>query len=172
MNFQNISTFNEALLAKQIRRCWTKPDSMVAQILKHKYFPTTSTLDARLGSNASYVWRSIWGAKPIILSGLIWNDHWTLTKLDSVAPLDRDDWVVDCLIDAQNKTWNRPLVASMFSTADQERILEIPISDQLPKDRRVWAWTKSGHYSVKSRYWIGRNRSFGPTHSSGLCCGN
>lgn len=31
-------------------------------------------------------------------------------------------------------------------------ILGIPISPQLPKDSKIWAWTKNGKFSVRSAY--------------------
>lgn len=84
-------------------------------MLKHKYFPTTSILDARLGSNTSYMERSNWGAKLIILSGLIWRvgngrdikiweDKWTPMSLDIAAPIGCESWTVDNLIYAHTRT--------------------------------------------------------------------
>jgi hypothetical protein len=59
IGFRNFRSFNEALLAKQIWRILTYPDSLVAKVLKAKYFPNNTFLDAELGYKATYVWESI-----------------------------------------------------------------------------------------------------------------
>jgi hypothetical protein len=46
--------------------------SLVAQVLKKKYFSKESFLMSWLGSNPSYVWRSIWGAKDLVQAGMLW----------------------------------------------------------------------------------------------------
>lgn len=59
-----ISCFNQALVAKQGWRIIQAPDSIVANILKARYFKHSSFLEVNLGSKPSYVWRSIiWGEK-------------------------------------------------------------------------------------------------------------
>ena len=60
-----------ALLAKQGWRIMQNEESLVAQVLKKKYF-LESFLLSRLGYNPSYVWRSIWGAKRLVQAGMIW----------------------------------------------------------------------------------------------------
>ncbi|KAL0290929.1 UNVERIFIED_CONTAM: putative mitochondrial protein [Sesamum calycinum] len=53
LGFRELKTFNRALLAKQGWRLIKKPDSLVSQTLKAKYFPGLSFLDAQLGSRPS-----------------------------------------------------------------------------------------------------------------------
>lgn len=45
----------------------TNPNSFVAKILKARYFPRSSVLDASLGFNPSFIWRSIMAAKDIVI---------------------------------------------------------------------------------------------------------
>ena len=52
-----------ALLGKQLWRLITKPSSLCARTLKARYFPNTSILDASLGHNPSFIWRSVFSAK-------------------------------------------------------------------------------------------------------------
>ena len=69
MGFRDFSSFNQALLAKQgwmIQQC---PNSLVARVLQAKYFQSKKILDAKLGSNPSYIWRSILWGRQIICSG-------------------------------------------------------------------------------------------------------
>ena len=56
MGFREFSYFNKALLAKQYWRLWRTPDSLVARIMKAKYFPSCDVLDANFGSKPSYIW--------------------------------------------------------------------------------------------------------------------
>ena len=60
LGYRDVEHFNMALLTKQGWRIMT--GSLAAQVLNKKYFAKESFLTSRLGSNPSYVWRSIWGA--------------------------------------------------------------------------------------------------------------
>lgn len=71
MGFKQIKEFNIALLGKQIWRLLTVPHSFVARMLKARYFPACSVLNAGLGNNPSYVWRSVLAARDPIISGSI-----------------------------------------------------------------------------------------------------
>jgi hypothetical protein len=69
LGFRDLVTFNKALLAKQFWRILQNPDSLVTAIMKAKYFPYGTMLDANLGSRPSMAWRSILSSKDIIRSG-------------------------------------------------------------------------------------------------------
>ncbi|XP_037495366.1 uncharacterized mitochondrial protein AtMg00310-like [Jatropha curcas] len=53
LGFRKIHEFNIALLGKQGWKLMVNPDSLAARVLKAKYFPTCSFLEANLGSNPS-----------------------------------------------------------------------------------------------------------------------
>lgn len=55
LGFKDLSCFNQALVAKQGWRIIKDPDSLVAQILKARYFKHSSFLEAGLGSKLSYI---------------------------------------------------------------------------------------------------------------------
>jgi hypothetical protein len=59
MGFRDLNYFNKALLAKQGWRLCQNPSSLLGSILKAKYFPNSSFLEASLGKRPSYAWRSI-----------------------------------------------------------------------------------------------------------------
>ena len=51
---RKLVAFSKALLAKQGWCILKSPDSLMARVLKAKYFHSSSFLDAKLGSNPSY----------------------------------------------------------------------------------------------------------------------
>ena len=69
LGFRNLKAFNLAMLAKQAWRILTNPSSLVAKVLKARYFPTGDVLNAKLGSSPSYSWRSIYSSLEIIRRG-------------------------------------------------------------------------------------------------------
>ncbi|KAL5830936.1 hypothetical protein ACOSQ4_016290 [Xanthoceras sorbifolium] len=71
LGFRNLFLFNKALLAKQAWHLIVNPDSLVAQVLRNKYFPNNSFLQVS-SSNSSFLWHSIlWGRK-LIEQGSRW----------------------------------------------------------------------------------------------------
>jgi hypothetical protein len=72
LGFRDLVVFNKALLAKQGWRILQDPNSMAAQILKVKYFPNCSFLEALLGSKPSFAWKSLCNAKDLLFQCLIW----------------------------------------------------------------------------------------------------
>ena len=69
LGFRNLQAFNLAFLAKQAWRILTNPSSLVACILKAKYYPYCDVLNASLGSNPSYTWRSIHNSLDVLKNG-------------------------------------------------------------------------------------------------------
>lgn len=63
---------NWVMLGKQGSRLVMNPGSLLEQIYKTCYYPTTSFLDAELGSNPSYTWRGIWEARWLLKKGMRW----------------------------------------------------------------------------------------------------
>ncbi|KAK4438731.1 putative mitochondrial protein [Sesamum alatum] len=62
VGFRNLSTFNDALLAKKAWRLIQNPNSLVSRVFEAKYFPRTEFFHAKLGSRPSLSWRSIFDA--------------------------------------------------------------------------------------------------------------
>lgn len=72
LGFKQLKQLNLALLAKQGWRLQTRQNSLVFQVLKTKYFPRCDFINATLGKNPSYTWRSLLSAQNIVKEGLRW----------------------------------------------------------------------------------------------------
>ncbi|KAH1081019.1 hypothetical protein J1N35_020780 [Gossypium stocksii] len=62
-------------LVERKRKGWrliTYPNSLLASVLKAKYYPSIDFLNARLGNLPSLTWKSIWSARGVLEKGLCW----------------------------------------------------------------------------------------------------
>jgi hypothetical protein len=124
-----------------------------------------------LGSRVSFVWRSLFQAKRLLHMGIlwrvdngssirIWKDRWIPSSsshlvFSPVGGLGQEATVSD-LIDKERGCWNSNIISENFLKEEAEAILNIPLSPNLPQDRIIWIGSKSGMFSVKSAYYIGR----------------
>lgn len=69
LGFRDFKCFNSTLLGKQGWRFLQHHGSLVDQLLRARYFPEGSFLDAELGNNQSYTWPGIWGACWVVQRG-------------------------------------------------------------------------------------------------------
>ena len=67
IGFKKIHDFNIAMLGKQCWKLMTTSHSLVARILKAKYYPRSAFTDASVGFNPSYTWRSIMASKHVAI---------------------------------------------------------------------------------------------------------
>lgn len=88
MSFRNMSAFNKALLAKQVWRLIHNPNSLLARVLKSKYFRDKDIMDAELGHNPSFVWRSLMWSRELIQKKLCWR----VGDGNSIS-IKRDAWI-------------------------------------------------------------------------------
>lgn len=89
LGFKDLEKFNQTLLVKQAAIIVNKPDSLLAQVLKQRYFKNNSFLDCGLGSRPSFAWRSILHGRELLQQGMmtrigngadskVWWDRWIL----------------------------------------------------------------------------------------------
>ncbi|KAL0455645.1 UNVERIFIED_CONTAM: putative mitochondrial protein [Sesamum latifolium] len=69
IEFRNMKAFNRALLAKKGWRLLSHSDSLLSKVLKTRYYPNTSFLEASMGTRLSLTWRSILGARDVVAKG-------------------------------------------------------------------------------------------------------
>jgi hypothetical protein len=70
MGFRHLYGFNSAMLGKQGWHLLTDQDTILSKVFKAKYYPKEGFLDAKLGHNPSYVWRSIQASQVVVKNGL------------------------------------------------------------------------------------------------------
>jgi hypothetical protein len=129
MGFGDFACFNKALLAKQIWRMWQTPNSLVARIMKAKYHPYCSILEAARGRNPSFAWRSTQCSGDLIWEGLlwrvgngekirIWQDKWlplpSTYMVYSPLVLLHPTAMVNELIDMDTKWCHKDLIENLF----------------------------------------------------------
>uniref|UniRef100_A0A803NWD5 Reverse transcriptase domain-containing protein n=1 Tax=Cannabis sativa TaxID=3483 RepID=A0A803NWD5_CANSA len=129
MGFRNSRDFNLALLGKQGWRPLINPDSLVARVFKARYFPHVSFLNATIGSNPSFVWRSILEAQFLVKRG--------------------SRWVVG---DVDGSGWEEDILDNLLLPRDRELVRSVAVHSRPSNDALCCSLELSGLYTVKSAY--------------------
>ncbi|XP_024164679.1 uncharacterized protein LOC112171781 [Rosa chinensis] len=169
LGFRNMYHFNLALLAKQGWRLIQNPNSIIARLLKEKYFPNCSFMEAEVKGGDSYTWRSIISGREVLKKGLqfqvgdgsgisVWKDPWIALPL-SFKPFSpimegTEDFMVADLIDRENGEWLPYLLDELFTNGEVANIASIPLSLRCVEDRLIWHFDRRGIYNVKSGYCV------------------
>lgn len=166
MGFKDLHLYNNSLLAKQGWGLVQEPHSLLARMLKAKYYPHGSFWEASIEYNPSYSWRSIRGARKIVEEGILWRvgngnqislwkDRWIPSpntyKVGSPQRVLGAMVLVSELVDPHTQYWNPALIDNVFLPHEAEIIKRIPINT-LAHDRVIWAHFSSGIFSIKSAY--------------------
>ena len=121
LGFRDLHDFNMALLAKQGWRLAQNTSILFYRVFNACYFLDVPFQNAKLGSNPSFVWRSIIRAKDLVEEARwklgsrtrikIWEEHWL-----SIPPVRRLGseyvvWVSE-LIDQIDRCWDSPGVSN------------------------------------------------------------
>ncbi|KAL0301821.1 UNVERIFIED_CONTAM: putative mitochondrial protein [Sesamum radiatum] len=180
LGFCSLKAFNLAMLAKQLWLLLMKPQCLLSQVLKARYYPSSSPLEAKVGYRPSLTWRSIINSKEIIAAGSrwsvgsgssikIWKDPWlprpVTFKPITPPPEGHDQNVVAAMIDPETKEWDRQIIENIFNPEDQELILKIPLGRESLPDTRCWHYTQNGLFTVRSAYFLAV-KSLNPQSSS------
>lgn len=167
LGFRDFRDFNLALLAKHVWRLLTSPQSLLARVLKGRYYRHSNPLRTGKANSPSFGWSSLMAAKPVLVNGLrrtigtgaetkVWEDVWIPTEPARAAKPKTVN------IDPDLKEWNIDLLKEVVAAEDVPRILSLRISKSGHIDGYSWKHTTSGCYTVKSGYAIAveqRNKS-------------
>ncbi|CAA7014949.1 unnamed protein product [Microthlaspi erraticum] len=172
VGFRAIHEFNLALLAKQLWRLLMFPDSLLARIMRGKYYSYSSPLRAGHVESPSYGWQSIRAAKPLLMLGIVqkihsglntraWEDPWIPTSparpANARTPVAHPRMTVSDFINRDTKEWNLRMLEEYMSPEEIPLIQSLAISKNFHMDSYSWSYTKHGLYTVKSGYWVARN---------------
>jgi hypothetical protein len=72
LGFRDLHIFNLAMLARQSWRLLKFPNSLCAKVLKAKYFPDYTVLEATPKQGMSYTWHSILKGCSLLKEGIVW----------------------------------------------------------------------------------------------------
>jgi hypothetical protein len=168
MGFRHLYGFNLAMLGKQGWRLTTNHDTIVAKIFKARYYPRGSFLEANLGHNPSFIWRSIHTSQVIVKGGLrwrigdgknirVWQDAWLRDEdnffITTPMIAGKENMRVCDLMEAGGSGWRRNLIYEYFNTRDAHCISNIPLFGDMQEDTPCWKFSRNGEYSVKSAYY-------------------
>lgn len=167
LGFQELSSFDKALIAKQCWRLISFPHSLVSKVLKAKYYPKGNFIESKLGSNLSYIWRSIlWGREVIEVASRwrigdgkiisIYHHRW-LPRPSTFKPfspqlLPSQSWVA-ISIDEEGRC-KEQLIRTHFLEEDATQILKTPLPKRPLENQLVWMHDKQGQFNVKIGYHV------------------
>lgn len=165
--FCDLIVFNKAMLAKQIWRIIRYPNSLMARVIKAQYFRSSDIMEAKVGYNPSFVWRSILWSCDLIRKGLCWRvvdgnnisiifDPWIPGFRSRVNSVTDSTACVAGLISSRG-SWNEVAVRQTFSPFEAEAVLDIVLTRSGGEDLRYWHGTPDGLYSVNSGYHLELN---------------
>lgn len=72
LGFRDFTSFNQAMVAKQGWRLLQFPNSLVLKVMQARYYWNSDFLRANIGSNPSFIWRSIIWGRQVIKKGMRW----------------------------------------------------------------------------------------------------
>ena len=157
-SFKDLTTFNEAMLAKLVWRLLNDENSLFHRVFKARFFPRGSFLEAKDSPSASYAWRSILVGREVISKGAlwrvgdgkqikIWSDNWLPTRhnprISTPMIFGQEHSCVEVLIDPVQRKWKEEVVDHVFERAEAEIIKSIPLSFTSQPDALVWPFTLS-----------------------------
>lgn len=71
MSFWDVEAFNTTMLAKKLWCVLSRPHTLVATILKEKYFKDEIAMEAKTKRHSSFAWNSILAARDLLNQGSI-----------------------------------------------------------------------------------------------------
>lgn len=170
LGMKSLKSFNVAMLAKQGWRILKNENPLVSAIMKARYFPNSEFLEAEVGINPSFVWRSIVSAQEAIKAGCrrkigngtttkVWNVQWLPDPengcMTTSMPAQLQNITVDGFMDTGQNRWDLEVVRDICNDRDFNLIKRIPIPVEQKEDSWFWFRDDSGVFTVRSCYrWL------------------
>lgn len=167
LGIKELYQFNLAMLAKQGRRLINNVNPLVSNLMKARYYPNEEFLNATLGFNPSFMWRSILAAQNLLKQGCrrrigngdstrIWKVPW-LPHVDNGflstdMPLELQNATVSGLFEFDERRWDEAIISDLCNSRDKELILSISLSVESREDGWYWLLDSKGKFTVRSGY--------------------
>lgn len=128
-------------------------------------------MNATIGNNPSFIWRSLLWSREVIQNGIIWKagnglsinarrDTW-IPSLASGRISSNVSYKSNTPINnlfADDLSWDINKLQSLFLPYGVEAIKRIPIDGPNTLDNIYWRWEKKWHYTVKIGCWYTFNK--------------
>lgn len=167
LGFKNLREFNVAMLAKQAWRLVNDCNSVVTALMKARYYPRSNFLNAEMGNNPSYIWRSILEAQDVIRQGMrrkigdgnstmVWQVPWLPCVQNGFMTSERNAQlehitVAQLMTDDQMK-WDEDILGDICNERDRNLIKQVHILMRKHDDSWYWLFDDSGRFTVRSCY--------------------
>ncbi|KAK9682037.1 hypothetical protein RND81_10G046000 [Saponaria officinalis] len=127
-----------------------EPRSVVARLLKARYFPNSSLLKASVGRHPSYIWQSLMEARWVLNRECRWligdgrsinflSDLWTLKGPTFRVWSPRFNVNDSCVADwIEGDCWDVTKIRNHLMEDEASEVLKIPICANGEGDRLVW----------------------------------
>lgn len=141
MSFKDMHDYNLSMLGKQGWRLLNNQSSLASRVYKVRYYPKCDFLNAALGNNSSFIWRSIWEAKDLLKLGVRWhvgagekidilNQPWLMddsnSYVTSILPV-LEESKAESLMQTGTRKWDEDVVTDLFNEHDRRCILQVPL---------------------------------------------
>ena len=93
----------------------------------------------------------------------IWGNYWvprpTSFKIQSPCWIGDKDAKVCSLMGPNRNGWNDQLIGEHFEADEAEIIYNLPLSQYGQEDKMIWRLTKTGEFTIRSAYYLGKERT-------------
>ncbi|XP_017647956.1 uncharacterized mitochondrial protein AtMg00310-like [Gossypium arboreum] len=153
LGFRNLATCNVALLEKKGWHFINFPNSLLARVLKEKYYLNLDFYNARLGTLPSLTWKSVWATRGLLEKGICWR----FGKGNHIFVWD-NLWISE---DEADKLQNQE------NNENIKKTMQIPLTETAYEDFQVWRGELSGGFKEERKLLPGGRDSRTRSSSSG-----